>query len=349
MASRWNVWVVLVVGCLGMGCCDVPPETAAPGTESPGSESPGFDSQGTPGAPGDATAESATAVEGQDLLGRELARPELDEDFRQRQEDFLAEAKAALAKNPNDLEALIWQGRRTAYLGRYQDAIAVYSRGLEREDLDPQARARLLRHRGHRLLSLRRLDAAQADFEQAAELVQGMQDRVEADGLPNAQNTPTSTLGTNIWYHLGLVHYLKGDFESASAAYRQCMELSKNPDMQAATAYWLYMTLVRLGQGEAAAEVVAPIHEGWELLENHAYHHLILAFKGERDLDALWDEAASQGPAALATTGYGVGFGYFAQGDSEQAMEVWRTVADGESWASFGRIAAEAEVARSGT
>ena len=336
MANRLNLWVMVTVGCLCLACCEAPP----PSTDSSSADSSSTESSSN---------EPPQVVEGQDLLGRELARPELGEDFRQLQEEFLAEAVATLAQNPDDLEAVIWQGRRTAYLGRYQDAIAVYSRGLEREGLDPQARARLLRHRGHRLLSLRQLDPAQADFEQAAKLVEGMEDRVEADGLPNAEDTPTSTLGTNIWYHLGLVHYLKGDFESALVAYRQCMELSKNPDMQVATAYWLYMTLSRLGQTDAAAEVVASITGDWQLLENHAYHHLILAFKGERDLDTLLEEAEAEGAAAWATTGYGVGFGHFAQGNEERAMEVWRAVADGESWASFGRIAAEAEVAHSGS
>lgn len=327
------------VGFLAVGCCDVSP----PATDSLAAGSP---AAGSPAAAGSSSPAGQSVVEGQDLLGRDLIRPALGDDMRERQQKLLTEAEAVLSQDPADVEALIWKGRRTAYLGRYQEAIEIYSQGLERSDLDPQTRARLLRHRGHRLLSLRRLDKAQADFEQAAELVEGLPDRIEGDGLPNARNIPTSTLGTNIWYHLGLVHYLKADFESALVAYERCMALSENPDMRVATVYWLYMTLARLGRTQDAAKVLEPITEDWSLLENHAYHRLILAFKGQREPEALLTEASSDGPGAWATTGYGVGFAYFLQGNEERAMEVWRAVADGESWASFGHLAAEAEVAR---
>jgi len=43
--------------------------------------------------------------------------------------------------------------------------------------------------------------------------------QIEPDGLPNAKNIPISTLKGNIWYHLGLAYYLKGDFENALWAY----------------------------------------------------------------------------------------------------------------------------------
>ena len=53
-----------------------------------------------------------------------------------------------------------------------------------------------------------------------AELTSGLPDEVEPDGLPNAQNIPTGTLQFNIFYHLGLAHYLKGDLAAALDAYR---------------------------------------------------------------------------------------------------------------------------------
>ena len=39
--------------------------------------------------------------------------------------------------------------------------------------------------------------------------------KIEPDGQPNARNIPTSTLNSNIYYHLGLAQYLKGEFEAA--------------------------------------------------------------------------------------------------------------------------------------
>ena len=284
-------------------------------------------------------------VEGTGLLGNELVRPELDEAFSTKHEGLLAEAESRLAQAPDDVDALIWQGRRTAYLGRYGDAIEIYSRGLELEGLSPQDQARLLRHRGHRRLSLRQLKAAIEDFERAAALVDGLPDRVEQDGLPNARNQPTSTLGTNIWYHLGLARYLLRDFEGALEAYNACMELSKNPDMQVATAYWQYMTLARLGRTDEAAAVLGPITAELDIIENQAYHQLLLAYSGELKLDDLLQRTEAEGPASFATTGYGVGNGYFLAGDTDRAKAVWQKVVDSPSWASFGYIAAEAELA----
>mgnify|MGYP006178114509 CR=1 FL=1 len=51
-----------------------------------------------------------------------------------------------------------------------------------------------------------------ADLERAASLVRGRPDEVEPDGAPNRFNIPTSTLQSNIWYHLGLAYYMRGEF-----------------------------------------------------------------------------------------------------------------------------------------
>ncbi|MFT6993774.1 MAG: hypothetical protein ACJA1P_000501, partial [Maribacter sp.] len=40
------------------------------------------------------------------------------------------EAKKNFDVNPDDIEAIIWHGRRTAYLGRYDDAISIYAEGI---------------------------------------------------------------------------------------------------------------------------------------------------------------------------------------------------------------------------
>jgi len=40
------------------------------------------------------------------------------------------EAKANFEANPEDVEALIWYGRRTAYLGQYNQAIDIFSKEL---------------------------------------------------------------------------------------------------------------------------------------------------------------------------------------------------------------------------
>ena len=283
-------------------------------------------------------------VEAVSLLGDTLRAPALDSATRAGHEARLAQARTDVANRAADADALIWLGRRTAYLGRYRESIDVYTGALVRHPED----ARLWRHRGHRWLTVRRLDSAVHDLERAAQLVRGRPDEVEPDGLPNARNVPTSTLQSNIWYHLGLAHYVRGDFAKALDAYRQAMTVSKNPDMLVATSHWLYMTLRRLGRDAEAAAVLAPITRDLDVIENGAYHRLLLLYKGELPPDSLLpaatlaDAAAPLDPAVA----YGVGNWHLYNGRPADAERVFRRTVAAGNWASFGSLAAEAELAR---
>jgi len=282
-------------------------------------------------------------VEAVSLLGQPLVAPELPDEVRRDREAKLAEAKAGAEARPDDPEALIWLGRRTAYLGRYREAIEIFSRGVTRFPDD----ARFLRHRGHRYLSIRRFEQAEEDLEKAARLVAGRPDEVEPDGLPNPAGIPTSTLQSNIWYHLGLARYLQGDFAGALDAYRACLEVSKNPDMQVATRQWLYLTLRRFGQDAEAAEVLEPVRMDMEILENQAYHKLLLMARGEIPAASLL-AAQDAGDLDPATLGYGVGAWHLVEGQREEALRIFRHVVETGPWSAFGAIAAEAELHRLG-
>ncbi|HET8796120.1 MAG TPA: tetratricopeptide repeat protein [Thermoanaerobaculia bacterium] len=262
---------------------------------------------------------------------------------RAQRERELAAARAAYEKNPNDADAIIWLGRRKAYLGDYRGAIATFTEGAEKHPRD----ARMLRHRGHRWITLRQFDRAVADLTRAAELVRGRADEIEPDGLPNARNIPLTTLQSNIGYHLGLAHYVRGDFEKALDAYRRCLAVSKNPDGVVSTSHWLYMTLRRLGRPEEAERVLEPISTDMEILENGAYHKLLLMYRGEITHEDLLreDEATTDGATIL----YGLGNWYLYNGEPERARGVFeRIVANERQWAAFGFIAAEADLRRMG-
>jgi tetratricopeptide (TPR) repeat protein len=295
-----------------------------------------------PPLPAAATEQPSTDVEATSLLGQPLSRPVLPEETRRRFEEALVEARQRSYADPGDADALIWLGRRTAYLGRYREAIEIYSRGIQRHRGD----ARFYRHRGHRYITLRDFDRAIADLERAVSLVEGDDDEIEPDGLPNARNTPTSTLQSNIWYHLGLAYYLQGDFAQALHAYRSCLDVSENPDMLVATSHWLYMTLRRLGRDDEAARLLEPIRADLDVIENGAYHRLLLMYKGELPVDSLLSASPS---AALddVTTAYGVGNWYLYHGNAARAEEIFRRIVDAGNWAAFGAIAAEAELKRS--
>jgi len=253
----------------------------------------------------------------------------------------LAEAEAALKASPDSADALIWVGRRQGYLARYDDAIATFTRGVERYPSD----ARFLRHRGHRYITTRQFAKAIADLTRAADLTRGKPDEIEPDGQPNARNIPTSTLQTNIWYHLGLAHYLMGDFEAAARAYAEDLRINPNDDNLVAVTHWAYMTQRRLGHDEDARRLLDPITKDLDVIENGSYHRLLLMYKGELP-EAELMQTVDAG-LDLVTTGYGVGNWHFYHGRRAEAEAVWkRIVAAADQRAAFGYIAAEADLAR---
>ncbi len=255
----------------------------------------------------------------------------------------LAIAREAYSKNPNVAEELIWYGRRTAYTGEYKEVIRIFSEGVSKFPND----ARMYRHRGHRYITLRCFDDAIRDFETAAKLIKGKPDAVEPDGMPNARNIPTSTLQSNIWYHLGLAYYLEGDFKKAEKAYAECQQVSKNNDMLVATVYWRYMTLRRIGKAKEAKQLLDSLPKDLEVIENDDYLKLIKLYRGderpENLLSKIQGDANTLGSASL---GYGIGNYFLYNGDREKAFAIFRKIIDGDQWASFGFIAAEVELAR---
>ncbi|MBM3791460.1 MAG: tetratricopeptide repeat protein, partial [Acidobacteria bacterium] len=283
-------------------------------------------------------------AEATSLLGVPLYSPKPSGAAAKTLEDNLAKATADYIKNPDAADNIIWLGRRQAYLGRYRDAIDVFTRGIEKFPKD----FRLLRHRGHRHITVREFAKAIADLEQAAKLIQGVPDQPEPDGAPNPQNVPTSTSHFNIWYHLGLAYYLNGDFENALRSYRECMKYSQaSEDRLVATSDWLYMTLRRLKRNDEAARVLEPIHPGMKIIENQAYWERLLMYKGLKKPEELLRNQDDS--TAIATYGYGVANWYLYNGETERAAGLFRKILRGAGWAAFGYIAAEADVARSGS
>jgi tetratricopeptide (TPR) repeat protein len=185
-----------------------------------------------------------------------------------------------------------------------------------------------------------------ADLSRASQLTAGKADEIEQDGAPNRAGIPRSTLQSNIWYHLGLAHYLNGDFSKARAAYREGMKVSRvNDDMLVATSDWLYMTLRRLKRDDEARAVLDPIKAQMDVLENGAYHARLLMYKGERTPEAVLNLNTAD-DVQIATQGYGVGNWYLVNGDRAKAKEIFDRVLAGRAWAAFGFIAAEADTKR---
>ncbi|MFC1724402.1 tetratricopeptide repeat protein [candidate division KSB1 bacterium] len=274
------------------------------------------------------------------LLGEKLYIPQLEQKAESLYKENLEKARVEYEKDKNNAETIIWFGRRTAYLGDYRKAIKIFSEGISKHPND----ARMFRHRGHRYISIREFDKAIKDFNKAAELIKGTEDKIEPDGIPNASNIPVSSLHTNIWYHLGLAYYLKNDLPNAGSAYGKCIEASTNDDMLAAASHWQYMILRRLGKKEKAEKVLESINPDMNIIENTAYHKLLLFYKGLLSLDELTNTKYNwiMNPAVQ----YGLGNWYFYNNNKKKAKEIFENILKSEQWAPFGYIAAEADLSR---
>lgn len=278
------------------------------------------------------------------LDGRKLYPPKESPASLKDKDSLLAIALANYNADSNNLQNILWLGRRTAYLSRYREAIAIYSRGLRKFPDSPE----LYRHRGHRLLTIRNFEGAIRDLEKASALAKGRPLEIEPDGIPNKLNRPLSSLQFNIYYHLGLAHYLQGAFEKALACYDTCMLWSVNPDLLTATADWTYMTLRRLGQTERAQKLLDTIRPDLEVIENDAYLQRLLLYKGLINPKSLLDLDNTDELIRLnvVTQGYGVGNWYLYNGDTSQARTIFSKILETEQWAAFGYIAAEADLQR---
>ncbi len=274
--------------------------------------------------------EGAQAVS---LLGDPLYAPAPSESAL----EAYQEAQKAYEASPDDADRIIWYGRRAGYLGKHREAILIYTEGTEKHPRD----ARFYRHRGHRYISIREFDRAVRDLEHAVTLTRDQEDQIEPDGQPNAKNIPLTTLHRNIWYHLGLAYFLRGDPGNARRAYRECLEAGKYDDNYVSTAFWLYVTLRRLGKLEEARKVLEPVHAEMDLIENGDYLRLCLLYKGELDLDDLVSsDASSIDNLAIA---YGVVNWYFHKAEQEAAEKLLQEILKKKQWGAFAYIAAEVD------
>ena len=258
-------------------------------------------------------------VEAMSLLGKPLHPPQLSSDVQKQREDALASAMRELEADRVDPGAAVLVSDRLADLGRYREAIDLLSDWIRAHPND----ARLYLARGHRLINVRRFSAAVSDLQSASLL-----DRNNRDVL----------------YHLGLAHYLLGEFDQALAAYTRCLRVSSSADDLVATSNWMFMTLRRLGRQQDADKLLEPISIDLDVRQSVAYHKLLLMYEGEIAPEELsrQDVNTTDGATLL----YGVGNWQFVSGRPDRALPMWREILDGNQSFTFGYIAAEAEVAR---
>ena len=262
------------------------------------------------------------------VLGDTLHSPEIKDG---KSFDQFKSAKTTYFDDQNNAEALIWYGRRTAYLGYFQEAIKLFTLGIKNHPND----ARFYRHRGHRYISTRQYDKAISDFKKAVLLIDGKENQSEPDGLPNPKNIPLSTLHGNIWYHLGLAYYLKNDMENALNSFNNRSVTHKYDDNIVSGGHWLYMINRRLGKIGEANTVVNKVHKDMDIIENMSYHQSCLFYKGE-----LQESEMKMDEVALYTL---ANWYVYEKNDTIKAKEYYQNLLEKGNPYSFAYIAGESD------
>ncbi|MCP4761738.1 MAG: hypothetical protein GY870_08150 [archaeon] len=257
---------------------------------------------------------------------------------------FLREAKRYYEKDPNE-RYTIWYGRLLAYDQQFKKALDVFTKGIEKF---PES-FRLYRHRAHRNMSIYKIDEAVADFDKAAELVEGHPLEWEEDGIKHKIiPIPPERTQWQIFYHQNVAHYLARDFEGALKAAKRCMEYNENDDDIIACTNWIHLNLIRLGRNDEAQKIVDELSPDLNAKESKMYYNRLLVYKGlikpenmGKSADASWFEAKIM----HVTLQYGLAIYHQINGELEKARSIYQEIVDTDKqWAAFAHIASEVEL-----
>jgi tetratricopeptide (TPR) repeat protein len=234
----------------------------------------------------------------------------------QRDTGAIARAESALAAEPRNVDKIIALGVAQSGVRQYREAIETFTRGLK---IAPN-NVLLYRWRGHRYLSTRQFDRALDDLTRGARL--------------------DSTI-YGIWYHLGIVRFVRREFAGAAAAFTHALPLAPDSAERAGASDWLWMSLSRAGRA-ADAQALLDRHPDTPNAGN-AYAQRLRLYRGEVAPDSVFTPADTS-DIQVATLSYGIGDWYLVRGDTATARSWFeRSVASG-GWPAFGFIVSEAEL-----
>ena len=228
----------------------------------------------------------------------------------------VARAESALAADPRNIDRIIALGVAQSGVRQYREAIETFTRGLK---IAPN-NALLYRWRGHRYLSTRQFDKAKDDLTRGAKL--------------------DSTI-YGIWYHLGIVRFVRKDFAGAAVAFTRALPMAPDSGERAGSTDWLWMSLSRAGRN-AEAQALLDRHPDMPNAGN-AYAQRLRLYRGGVSPDSVFTPADTS-DIQIATLSYGIGDWYLVRGDTAKARSWFeRSVASG-GWPAFGFIVSEVEL-----
>lgn len=232
----------------------------------------------------------------------------------------VARAERSLAEDPRSVQRFIQLGVAQAGARQMREAVQTFTRALAVAPNDPM----LYRWRGHRNLSVRNFDQAMAD-------------------LTRGYGMDSTNYG--ILYHLGVLRFVRGDFNAAADAFARAQPRAPDGGELAGATDWLWMSLMRAGRSTEAAAMLARRPD--TLPASNAYVKRLRMYRGEIVPEALF-APSDTGDVDVATLAFGLGNWYLVKGDSARAQEQFRRSIASGGWPAFGFIASEAELARMG-
>jgi len=232
--------------------------------------------------------------------------------------DAVRAARAAVEGDPRNIARLIDLGVAQSGARQFREAIATFSRGLE---IEPN-NALLLRWRGHRYLSVREFDSAFADLTRGGAI--------------------DSTI-YGIWYHLGVVQYVRGDFAAAAASFARAQPIAPDAGELAGSTDWLWMSLSRAGRGAEAKAMLDRRPDSKPV--TNAYTRRLKLYRGEIGPGTVLTPTDTD-DVQVATLAYGLGNWYLVRGDTAQARASFERSIQSGGWPAFGFIVSEVELRR---
>ena len=235
------------------------------------------------------------------------------------------EALAAFAKadaiDPGDAGTQLLKCRSLAGVRKYDEAIGACSESLR---LKPD-QTEVLRDRGHYYLNAGKAEPALADLQRAATLAP--RDR-------------------GVYYHLGLAHYLLGDFANAAKAYEGCVATSSDDALRIECQAWLLPSLMRAGRKDDAKKLLAAVPVA--PMGGHPGNYLdrLLLFKGTRTEAEIAATMAAEGALSEASVGYSIGVWHLLNGRTDRAREYFNRAIATKYSQAWGYRAAEADLKR---
>ena len=256
----------------------------------------------------------------------------------------LQPARQRAADRPNHVESQILLARRTAEIGRFRDAIALYTQAIAASPVD----RRLYRRRGELLLRIRELRLAMQDLQYASRA------SLAATGIApefNEFEGPGGLVETTLLHSslhlLGMAFYLDGRFLEARNVWLESLKRAATSDDMVQSALWLFYATHQARLTVEANALLAALPDTIDINRSFAEWDLLRAHRGILAMEQL--PVNLHGPLRTgddALYGYGVGLTLLILDRWEEAALVFRKVLATRDWSALAYLAAEADLAR---